>query len=164
MKLKLVKTIAVFLIVMGYAITGMSQQFPKPTGAVNDTSVYDGEDWEFLLSPAQIGYYIPSRVITLKLDVPSDSPLWKTYDFSFDLKGWCVGDSPGTVSVSQERTFNFQVRTVALEYYEQRMDSPWEILGQYAIYIAIVGAIGITLLAIFLLRKMGKLIIKVELK
>ena len=50
MKLKLVKTIAVFLIVLGYAITGMSQQFPKPTGAVNDFANVISQSYEIQIT------------------------------------------------------------------------------------------------------------------
>ena len=137
----------------------------EPMIAVNDTSEYAGvPNIEFLPSPSMIGYYIPTKVLTLKLDIPSTTSLWKTYDFGFTMQGWCVADSPGTVSVSQERDFDFQVRTVALEYFEERVYSPWETLGQYALYIALVAAIGITLIVVFVLRKMGKLIIRVEVK
>ena len=63
-----------------------------------------------------------------------------------------------------QRDFDFQVRTVALEYFEERVVSPFEFLQQYAIYIAFVSALAITIIVLFVLRKMGKLIIKVEVK
>jgi preprotein translocase subunit Sec61beta len=134
----------------------------EPMAATNDTSLY--QDVEYLTSPSMIGYYIPAKVLTLKLDIPTTAPLWKTYDFSFSVRGWCTSDSPGAVGASQQRDFNFQVRTVALEYFEERVVSPLELLAQYAVYIALVVAIVITLIVLFVLRKMGKLIIKVEVK
>ncbi len=150
-----------------YAIPGGTTDIEEnvavdPMPPTNDTSKYTNV--EYLPSPAQIGFFIPSKVLTLRLDVPSNTILWKTFDFSFSVTGWCVDDAPGTVSVQQERDFKFQVKTVALEYYETRVVSIWETIGQYAIYIAVVLAIVITLVVLFVLRKMGKLIIKVEVK
>ncbi len=150
-----------------YSISGQETQIyenlaVEPMGQTNDTSKYEGV--EYLQSPSVMGMYIPAKVIKMKLDVPSNVPLWKTYDFSFTLDGWCLADQPGSVSTLQQRTFDFRVKTVALEFYEQRVSSPWEIIGQYAVYIAIVGAVLITIVVLVILRKMGKLIIKVEIK
>jgi len=134
----------------------------EPMGRTNNTEEIEGV--EYIVDPVNVGYYIPAKPLVLRIQVPRDADLWKTYDVLFTLTGWCTADSPGSVAVTQERDFSIRIRTVALEYFEQRVVNFWEVVKQYSLYIAIVCALIVTIVVVLILKKMGKLIIKVELK
>ncbi len=122
------------------------------------------EGLTYLPDPVTPGYYIPAKKLRMIVEIPSDAELWKTYQLSFTLKAWCTGGAPENIAVEQNREFRFLVKTVVPEYFERKVVTFWDYLRQNALYVALASALVITLLSIYILRRMGKLIIKVEIK
>ena len=133
---------------------------------VNEIPSKPPEGIEYIRDPVKIGYYIPSKVAYINIEVPTNAELWKTYEIKISASAWCTGGAPGTVGATQSRDFNFQVKIVPTEYYERPRITMGlaDILRQNAIIVALIIAIVAVILIIFILKRMGKLILKVELK
>ncbi|RLG19124.1 hypothetical protein DRN63_00270 [Nanoarchaeota archaeon] len=114
------------------------------------------------------GVCIPAREVVVRIRVPENVQIGKTYEVKVKATGNCLSPQAGTVATSQVREFTFQIKPVLSgEFYEIRKEAGfnlWNFLAQNALTFSILLGIVCALIVILILRKMGKLVIEVKIK
>lgn len=125
--------------------------------------------YELIKDTVTPGTCIPAKVIYVKIRVPQNVEIGKTYEIKLTATGRCLSPQVGNVFTSQVREFTFQVKPVLSgEFYEIRRETGgfniWDFIAQNALLFSILLGIVCAIVIVILLRMMGKLVIEIKLK
>jgi len=124
--------------------------------------------YELIRDTVTPGACIPAKVVLVRIKVPQNVEIGKTYEIKLTATGRCLSPQVGNVFTSQVREFTFQVKPVLSgEFYEIRREggfSIWDFIVQNALLFSLLLGVLCAIVIILILRMMGKLVIEIKLK
>lgn len=124
--------------------------------------------YEFIKDTVTPGVCIPAKPVTVRIKVPENAQIGKTYEVKVKAVGNCLSPQAGNVYTSQVREFTFQIKPVLTgQFYEIKKEAGfdiWSFLSANALLFSILLGIVCALVIILILRRMGKLVIEVKIK
>ncbi len=91
----------------------------EPDEIVDEVPAEGREGFIFIPAP-NIGGFIPAKEVWVIIKVPYDEELGKTFTVKIDAEASWLGQL-GTVAFKQGRTFEYNITTVAEEFYERKV-------------------------------------------
>ncbi|MCD6477759.1 MAG: hypothetical protein J7K87_02025 [Candidatus Aenigmarchaeota archaeon] len=112
----------------------------------NDTTPREGVEY---LTASGVDGKVPAKYVTITVHAPSGTPLWKEYPLKITATANWYGEA-GMVALSQQRDFDYTIKTVMKEYTEQIVE---EKKGNNWICIGVLIGIVVITLIILLIKK-----------
>jgi hypothetical protein len=103
--------------ISGELVTVEENLYAEPTSPVGEIPESVPEGMEYLQAGGVEGY-IPAKVLKVTIKVPESAPLGKTYTITVNAKATWLGQG-GMVVLSQDRNFDFTVKTVTRKFTEE---------------------------------------------
>lgn len=123
--------------ISGTIVTSTENLYASPSQAIAEIPAIPVEGSEYIRMGGIEGY-VPAKVAYLNITVPPGTPLGGSYRISVKAIGSWYGQT-ANVALSQERTFNFDVKTVTHSFSEEVVVQKEKTENtDYTMYIAVV--------------------------
>jgi len=103
----------------------------------DDTKPMEGVEY---LTASGVDGKVPAKYVTITVHAPSGTPLWKEYPLKIVATANWYGEA-GMVALSQQRDFDYTIKTITREYSEQIVEEKkngWIYVGIFAIMVAVI--------------------------
>lgn len=96
--------------------------YVEPDEIVDEIPSEPKEGFVYIPAP-NVGGFIPAKEVKVKIKVPKDEKLGKTFLVKIEATGGWLGQT-GSVDFKQNRSFEYTITTVAEEFYERIIEEP----------------------------------------
>lgn len=122
--------------ISGTIVTSTESLYVSPTQAIAEIPEIPAEGTQYITLSGIEGH-VPAKVAYLNITVPPGTPLGGSYRISVSAVGSWFGQA-ANIALSQERTFDFEVRTVTHSFSEEVVQPVKIEKTDYTMYIVVV--------------------------
>lgn len=105
--------------------------YAEPDEIVDKIPAEGREGFVYIPAP-NVGGFIPAKQVKVKIKVPDDEELGKTFLVEIEATGEWLGQT-GTVAFKQNRDFEYKITTISPVFYERILKEAGEEMGEEAV-------------------------------